>query len=102
MMSEIPLTLTCPGGGEEWPLTSYKSTVDALVEKVTLRNIHFWCPSNHSFTLATAKKAGMFNKEQVNNILAEGQKVVDQNRGSSKNWVDPGYQTKQIHKEENK
>lgn len=82
-MSNLPLIAKCPGGGEDWPITSFKASVDSLVEKVTPRHVHFWCPAGHIFTLATAKKERMFNNNQVSSILTEAQRTVDQNRGTT-------------------
>lgn len=76
-MDDIPLTLKCAEGGEEWPFLSYKSSVDANVEKVTPRNIHIWCPANHFFSLRKAMNTGMFTKEQANNMLASAQALVE-------------------------
>lgn len=74
--SQLPLTLKCPVGGEDWPVTGYKSYVDATKEKVTMGSVTFICPANHCFKLRKALQARMFNKEQVVRILAEAERLV--------------------------
>ena len=68
-MGDLPLTLKCPVGGEEWPATSYKSLTDLFPDELQYRNIHFSCPGGHGFTLRKAVNSGMFTKEQGEKML---------------------------------
>jgi len=72
-MNELPLTLKCPVGGEEWPATGFQCTIDNQ-ENITPRNIHFHCPANHYFTLRQALTAETFTPEQGKRILEAARK----------------------------
>jgi len=74
---EVDLILRCPIGGEDWPITSYKSVVDATKEVQRLGTIHLWCPAGHCFTLSRALRGKMFTKQQAENILAYAQRLVE-------------------------
>ena len=50
-MSEPPLTLRCPRRGEEWPTTSFISTIAIDEDIQTHDTIFFYCPAGHDFTL---------------------------------------------------
>ncbi len=76
----LPLTLKCPIGGEEWPATSLKSTLDTTSEKLTYRCITFQCPSNHFFTLSKALRAGTFTRDQANRLLEIAAKAIEKYR----------------------
>lgn len=78
-MDQIPLTLKCPVGGEEWPATSYKSWIDATSEVQRPGTIHIYCPAGHSFTLAKAMrgKEKMFTRKQATNLVANAQRLAD-------------------------
>ena len=78
--SELPLTLKCPVGGEDWPVTGYRSYVDTTKKKGTMGSVKFICPAHHCFTLRKAWKARLFNKEQVARILAEAERLVAQSK----------------------
>ena len=73
----LPLTLKCPIGGEEWPATSIKSTLDTASERLTDGCITFQCPSNHFFTLSRALRAGIFTRAQANRLLEVAKKDID-------------------------
>lgn len=75
--SEPPLALTCPAGGEEWPTTSFKCTVDATYEVQRPSTIHFVCPTGHCFTLAKAMRSKMFTREEAKRMIANAQKSRD-------------------------
>jgi hypothetical protein len=75
-MTDLPLTLRCPVGGEEWPAECYKSLIDLYAERFQYRNIHFHCPSNHDFTLRKAVNSGMFTEEQGKRIFEVAKQEV--------------------------
>lgn len=79
-MTNPPLTFKCAVGGEEWPATSYRCTIDALVGEVKPRHVHFWCPANHDFTLRKATVSGMLTKEQAGMVLRQARRQVDSYR----------------------
>ena len=82
-MTEPPLTLKCPRG-EEWPGTSFISTV-ALKENVqTHDTINWLCPAGHSFTLKRAVQTGMFTPEQALIMIAEAQRRLPEARKEAK------------------
>lgn len=70
----VPLVLTCPVGGEDWPASSYMSYIDTHPIKkgrrLQFRHVHFCCPAPHDFTLSRAKRTKMFTAEQVARIFA--------------------------------
>ena len=76
-MQQLPLSLRCPVGGEDWPVTGYRSYVDLTKQKGTMGSVRFFCPALHDFTLRKAWKARMFNKEQVAMILAEAERLFE-------------------------
>ncbi len=73
---EIPLTLKCPIGGEEWPATEFKSRIDATKKKQTPSTIAFFCPADHCFNLKKAMASGMFTKDQGRRLLAAAEEHV--------------------------
>lgn len=77
---ELPITLKCAVGGEEWPTTSYKSYCQAAAAngKQTARTVTFMCPAEHIFSLGRAVKAGMFTQAQKKIIVAQAQARADQ------------------------
>lgn len=76
----LPLTLKCPVKGEEWPATSYKSTLDTVPEKFTGKCITFQCPGDHFFSLPQAVKSKMLTKAQANRLIRIGRKEVEEYR----------------------
>ena len=75
-MTDLPLTMKCPVGGEDWPATGYKSVIDLYADPLQYRNIHFHCPSNHDFTLRKAVNGGMLTKEQGERMLELAKREV--------------------------
>lgn len=68
----LPLTFRCVKG-EEWPITSFTSTLDLKVEEPTEDSIVFSCPSYHTFTLRQALAKKIFTQEQGAKMLSFAQ-----------------------------
>ena len=82
-MTEPPLTLRCPKG-EEWPTTSFISTIAVKEDIQTHDTISWLCPAGHSFTLKRAVETGMFTPEQALTMIAEAQRRLPEARKEAK------------------
>lgn len=75
----LPVVVKCVIGGEEWPMTSIKTSMDTLPpnRRHTWRTIHFLCPAGHLFDLGEAVKAGMVDKDQAREIRRQAQELYE-------------------------
>ncbi|HEY4509871.1 MAG TPA: hypothetical protein VJC15_02690 [Candidatus Paceibacterota bacterium] len=93
---ELGITLKCIKG-EEWPATSFRSSLDLKAESVTEESITFYCPLWHSFTLAQAIQKGIFSPELAQKFLAFAMEQFPLTRADYEQRMKEGWKSKPSH-----
>ncbi len=75
------LTMTCPVGGEEWPITSYKAMVDTAHDGYIMpKHVKMYCPAEHYFTLATISREKTLCRKDIRRVLDGATEVYKQHK----------------------
>lgn len=76
--STAPLTMKCPIGGEEWPMTSFKAMVDCNHNGTILpKHVKMYCPINHWFSLATVSRKRILSTRNIHLMLRRAQQMYE-------------------------
>lgn len=76
-MREVPITLTCPDCGAEWPTGSVKAMQETRPPQLSRKHITFHMPCDHFPSLAKMVRTGQFSVQEADDMLARAQRTAD-------------------------